>query len=294
MLFLAALIGGWGVFALHTTLGFGGASGEQLFQDVIYNMLMLGASLAVLARGVFLREDRVAWLAMGTGLLSWSLGELYYSLLIEGTSREAGGSVTFADVLFLGMYPCFYVALGLLARPRLRGMRMAMWLDGLIAGLAAASVGAALILPPILDSATGVHSSIVVSIAYPIGDLLLDDVRGRRAWHDRLASGKPVAADRREHARQRNRRLDLSLSDGHRLLRFGDVARMPVAACGDHARDRRLDALGARAPPRQHEGLADDVGAGARPAQRVGGARLRQSRLRGSRFRRWSSPPRPC
>src|SRR5579872_3335794 len=100
-LFLAALIGGWGVFALHTTLGFGGASGEQLFQDVIYNVLMLGASIGVLARGAFVREDRAAWLVMGAGLLSWSLGELYYSLLIEGTSREAGGSVTFADVLYL-------------------------------------------------------------------------------------------------------------------------------------------------------------------------------------------------
>jgi two-component system, cell cycle response regulator len=172
-LFLAVLIGGLGVFALHTTLGFGGAGGEGLFQDGIYNVLMLGASLAVLARGALVREDRSAWLAMGAGLLSWSLGELYYSLLIEGTSREAGGSVSFADVLYLGMYPCFYVGLGLLARSRLRGMRIAMWLDGLIAGLGAASVGAALILPPILDAATGAHSSIVVSIAYPIGDVLL-------------------------------------------------------------------------------------------------------------------------
>ena len=161
------------MFALHTTLGFGGANREELFQDGIYNVLMLSASLIVLARGAFAREDRAAWLVMGAGLLSWSLGELYYSLAIEGTSRESGGSVSFADVLYLAMYPCFYVALGLLARKRLRGMRVAMWLDGLIAGLGAASVGAALILPPILDSATGVHSSIAVSLAYPIGDVLL-------------------------------------------------------------------------------------------------------------------------
>jgi diguanylate cyclase (GGDEF)-like protein len=161
------------VFVLHTTVGFGGPGADELFQDGIYNMLMLGASLVVLARGVLVREDRAAWLTMGAGLLSWSLGELYYSLAIEGTSRESGGSVSLADPLYLAMYPCFYVALGLLARSRLRGMGIAMWLDGLIAGLGAASVAAALILPPILHSATGSHSSVVVSLAYPLGDVLL-------------------------------------------------------------------------------------------------------------------------
>jgi two-component system cell cycle response regulator len=161
------------VFALHTTLGFGGPGGEDLFQDWIYNVLLLGSALVVLARGALVREDRAAWLTMGAGLLFWSLGELYYSLFIEGTSTEAGGSVSFADVLFLAMYPCFYVALGLLARRHLRDLRVGMWLDGIIAGLGAASIAAALILPPVLSGATGEHSSIVVSLAYPIGDVLL-------------------------------------------------------------------------------------------------------------------------
>ncbi len=172
-LVLATLMGGLGVFALHTIFGFGGPGGEGLFQDDIYNVLMLGSGLVVLARGALVREERAAWLTMGAGLLSWGLGELYYSLLIEGTSAEAGGSVSGADVLYLTMYPCFYVALGLLARRYLRDLRVSMWLDGLIAGLGAACVAAALVLPPILHKATGVHSSIVVSLAYPIGDLLL-------------------------------------------------------------------------------------------------------------------------
>jgi diguanylate cyclase (GGDEF)-like protein len=172
-LLLAALIGGLGVFALHNTLDFGGEALNGVFADGIYNVLMLGSALAVLARGATAGEERAAWLAMGAGLLFWSLGELYYSLLIEGTSAEAGGSVSPADALYLAMYPCFYVALALLARNHLRDKRVGMWLDGLIAGLGAASVAAALILPPILRHATGAHSSIVVSLAYPIGDLLL-------------------------------------------------------------------------------------------------------------------------
>lgn len=173
-LYLSALIGGLGLLVLHTTLGFGGRELDGLIDDGVYNALMLGSAGAVLARGLLVGgEDRVAWLAMGAGLLSWSLGELYYSLLIEGTSAEAGGSVTPADVLYLAMYPCFYVAVVMLARRQLRDARTGMWLDGVIAGLGAASVAAALILPPIIDNATGTHSSLAVSLAYPIGDLLL-------------------------------------------------------------------------------------------------------------------------
>lgn len=173
-LYLSILIGGLGTLALHTTLGFGGATLNDFFDDGVYNALILGAAAAVLARGVLVHnEERVAWLMMGVGLLSWSLGELYYSLLIEGTSAEAGGSVTPADGMYLAMYPCFYVAVVLLARRHLRQARAGMWLDGAIAGLGAASVTAALILPPILHQATGAHGSVIVSMVYPIGDLLL-------------------------------------------------------------------------------------------------------------------------
>jgi two-component system cell cycle response regulator len=173
ILFLASLMGGLGVLVLHTTLGFGGHKDEGLFEDGIYNILMFGSALAVLTRGALVRDERAAWLTMGAGLLLWCAGEMYYSLVIEGTSGEAGGRVSPADVLYLAMYPCFYVALGLLARRRLRNLRIGMWLDGVIAALGAASVATALILPPILAGATGTHSSIVVSLAYPIGDLLL-------------------------------------------------------------------------------------------------------------------------
>jgi two-component system cell cycle response regulator len=170
---LASLIGGLGVLALHTTLGLGGQRLDGLFDDDIYNALMLGATFAVIARGILIKKQRAAWLTMGVGMLSWSVGELYYSLFIEGTSVEAGGSVSPADAFFLTMYPCFYVALGLLVKEHLRDLRIGIWLDGLIAGLAAATISAALILPPILDHASGDLGSLAVSLAYPVGDMLL-------------------------------------------------------------------------------------------------------------------------
>jgi two-component system cell cycle response regulator len=169
---LALLVGGLGVLALHTLAGVGGQRRDDVFDEGIYGVLMGGAALSVLARGVLVRAQRAAWLTLGVGLLCWCLGDLYYALFVAG-SRAAGGSVSPADALYLVFYPCCYVALVLLMGAHLRELRIGMWLDGLIGGLAAAAVGAAVILPPILTGAHGDAASMAVALAYPTGDLLL-------------------------------------------------------------------------------------------------------------------------
>jgi two-component system, cell cycle response regulator len=171
MLFLASLIGGVGVLVLHLTVGFGGPRTNELFDDYVYNALMFGAALAVIARAVTVTSQRAAWLAMGAGLLCWSLGELYFTLFLRGGAQASG--ISPADVLYLAMYPCMYVALTLLVGAHLHELRVSMWLDGLIAGLAAATLAAAIVLPPIVDGATGDVASVAVALAYPIGDILL-------------------------------------------------------------------------------------------------------------------------
>jgi diguanylate cyclase (GGDEF)-like protein len=171
-LLLAFLLGGLGVLGLHMTLGLGGHSTNGLIDDDIYDVLMFGAAFAVIARGIAVKAQRAAWLAMGAGLLCWSLGELYYTLFVEGTGT-AGGLVSPADGLYLAMYPCLYVALTLLLGAHLRELRVSMWLDGLIGGLGAATLGAAVVLPPIIEGAHGDVGTVAVTLAYPIGDLLL-------------------------------------------------------------------------------------------------------------------------
>jgi diguanylate cyclase (GGDEF)-like protein len=171
-LFLAFLLGGLGVLVLHTTVSLGGHRADGLIDDGIYNALMFGAAFAVIARGIIVKAQRAAWLVMGVGVLFWSLGELYFTLFLEGPG-STGGSVSPADGLFLAMYPCMYIALMLLVGSHLRELRISIWLDGLIAGLAAAALAAALVLPPIIASASGDVTSVAVSLAYPIGDILL-------------------------------------------------------------------------------------------------------------------------
>jgi two-component system, cell cycle response regulator len=172
MLFLASLLGGVGVLVLHLTVGLGGPRTNELFDDGIYNVLMFGAAFAVIVRAIAVKAQRAAWLAMGAGLLCWCLGELYFTLFLEGPGA-AGSGISPADGLYLAMYPCMYAALTLLVGAHLRELRISMWLDGLIAGLAAATLAAAVVLPPIVDSATGDTASVVVALAYPIGDMLL-------------------------------------------------------------------------------------------------------------------------
>jgi diguanylate cyclase (GGDEF)-like protein len=169
---LALLVGGLGVLTLHTLAGMGGVPHGGIFDHTIYGLLMVASAGTVLARGLVVRAQRSAWLTMGAGLACWCLGDLYYALFVEGPGA-AGGSISPADALYLAFYPCCYVALVLLLGAHLRELRIGMWLDGLIGGLAAAAVGAAVVLPPILHGAHGDAASLGVALAYPIGDLLL-------------------------------------------------------------------------------------------------------------------------
>lgn len=160
------------MLALHMTVQLGGHSANGPIDDGIYDVLMFGAAFAVIARAIAFKEQRAAWLAIGAGLLCWSLGELYFTLFVESSGAFAG-SVSPADGLYLAMYPCLYVAIMLLLRAHLHELRVSLWLDGLIAGLAAATLAAAVVLPPIIDQTHGDVASVAVSLAYPIGDLLL-------------------------------------------------------------------------------------------------------------------------
>jgi two-component system, cell cycle response regulator len=171
-LLLAFLLGGLGVLVLHMTADLGGHGADGPIDDGVYDVLMFGAAVAVIGRGIAFRAQRAAWLTMGAGLLCWSLGELYFTLFVEG-SGIGTGSISPADGLYLAMYPCLYVAIMLLLGAHMRELRVSLWLDGLIAGLAAATLAAAVVLPPIVDHTHGDVASVAISLAYPIGDLLL-------------------------------------------------------------------------------------------------------------------------
>jgi hypothetical protein len=107
---------------------------------------IIGSALCIL-RGFVGRHRswnaRLVPILLGLGFMSWSLGDLV--LAIHGE----GGAVTplLTNVFYLCFYPLAYVGVMLLVQVNARRLTAESWLDGIIAGLGAASCSTACCIP---------------------------------------------------------------------------------------------------------------------------------------------------
>jgi diguanylate cyclase (GGDEF)-like protein len=160
-----------------------------------------GATVLCLARGALVRRERWAWLCIGVGLAVWLSGNVVWWAWVRVHAPDAYPSV--ADALWLGFYPFFYIGLVLLVRQRVVRFHPSIWLDGVVGGLGAAAVSAALAFETILAATGGTAAAVMTNLAYPIADLLLVVMivgvfallgwRPERAWW-LLATGMAVFA----------------------------------------------------------------------------------------------------
>jgi diguanylate cyclase (GGDEF)-like protein len=168
----AALILGWLAFSLHAATGFGGSAAETLFGTWVYDALMLGAAASCLVRAAIVRRERLAWVLLGAGLVTWTAGEIFYSAAFAGSETVPIPSL--ADAGYLAFYPLAYISLIVLMRERIGSFPATRWLDGLIVGSAVAALAAALALGPIVDASSDDSTlAVVTNLAYPIADLTL-------------------------------------------------------------------------------------------------------------------------
>jgi diguanylate cyclase (GGDEF)-like protein len=135
----------------------------------LYTALELGAALFCLTRPIVNAQNRAAWIAVGLGILSFAIGDIYFSFWLAELDPPPYPS--FADLGYLGLYPLIYLGLGLLLRNRTLEANRSFWLDGTIAGLTVAAVGAALLFNTIVDTTGGDFWTIVTNLSYPLGDL---------------------------------------------------------------------------------------------------------------------------
>jgi two-component system cell cycle response regulator len=196
----ASLVGGigWLVFAVHALVAREWAFG--LFNDWVYDGLLIFAFVACAVRAAGVTEERAAWAALALGVGSWTAGDVYYSVAFA-----SGSDVPFpswADVGYLGFYPCVFVALFLLMRSRVTRLSRSVWVDALIAGFGAAALAASVLVDVVLKATDGTMAAVATNLAYPVGDCLLaamvvgvfvvTNLRPGRAW-SLLGAGLIVA-----------------------------------------------------------------------------------------------------
>jgi len=140
---------------------------SAFFSVWVYIGLMVLACVISGSRAVTVQSERSAWTAITLALVSWTIGEFWYAALEPETYPSV------ADAGYIGFYPLLYIGIVLLLRSRVRSVGGTLWLDGVTAALAAAAVGAAVLVELVLESTGGSVATVVTNLAYPLGDLLL-------------------------------------------------------------------------------------------------------------------------
>jgi two-component system, cell cycle response regulator len=164
------LLGLCALFALYVSwlvVEPGGSSGSAKY---LYNVLLVGCAYVCLKSPHRNGMERAAWLCLGTTLCLWAAGDFYYSVFLWDATATPP---TVTDWLWFASYPFLYASIALLVRARTAHLERSLWLDALLAALAVAAIGAALLFGPVLETTGGSAGMAAMNIAYPLADALL-------------------------------------------------------------------------------------------------------------------------
>ncbi len=159
----------FGLYLLHLGLGLGAPALNRVANTWIYDVLELSAALGCFLRAVWVRSERVAWSILALSILSFAIGDLCFDFVYNGNPPTP----SLADGFYLVFYPGCYAALLLLIKSRISTLNRGVWLDGLIAALASSAIASAFLIQVVLDHTGGRAITVIVDLAYPVGDVLL-------------------------------------------------------------------------------------------------------------------------
>jgi two-component system cell cycle response regulator len=164
------LLGGTAIVAIHDWLGVGGGL-HFAIGGPLYDAVVLGAGVACLVRASDYKRERGAWILIGLAILFWGAAEVYWTAVIDGNASAPYPSP--ADIGYLAFYPLAYAGLAMLVRARAHEMNWRLWMDGAIAALGTAALGAAFVFDFIAEKATGTTLQVITTLAYPLGDIAM-------------------------------------------------------------------------------------------------------------------------
>src|SRR5919201_1204172 len=165
------MLAGVSVHLLYTGTGVGGGLADAVVNRWGQNVFFAAAVALCGLRVRTASHARGAHLALTVGVALYAAGNLYYSAVLWTVQEPPFPSP--ADVGWLAFYVPAYVCLGLMVRDSVRRFHRSVWLDGLVATLAVAAAGAAVVVIPILRATEGTTAAVVTVAAYPLADLVL-------------------------------------------------------------------------------------------------------------------------
>jgi two-component system cell cycle response regulator len=154
----------------YTTFGIGRGRWDWVVSPWTPCVVFALCAAVSVARGLWDRRDRPAWFVLAIGLACYSLCQALVSL--DTPSAISKDFPAPPDVVAWGLHVSGLVAIGLLVRTQRRRSRADLWLDGVIGGLAAASIGVVVIFDLVIDPLASLAGS-PGNVVYVLGDLLV-------------------------------------------------------------------------------------------------------------------------
>jgi diguanylate cyclase (GGDEF)-like protein len=148
---------------------------DNVRDNLIGNAVLVLPTVAVLARGVHCRDDRLWSWFFAAGMTAFTAGNIVYVNYVQYLDPAPYPSV--ADLGYLGLYAPVAIGLVLFVRQGTTQLRRSMLLDGLVACLGAAAVAGAFVAAPLVAESTkssnGAWAQIAVGAAYPVADVVI-------------------------------------------------------------------------------------------------------------------------
>lgn len=151
-----------------------GESGLVWFSDVALTVTALLAGVIAFVAALRMKgRDRVSWMLIAAGTISWGLGMVawtYYELILGQETPFP----SLADLGYLGMIPLMFA--GLVSFPSGQtqgGERIKIGLDALLIMASIATVSWFAVLGPLYSQADATPAEKYIGLAYPAGDVIL-------------------------------------------------------------------------------------------------------------------------
>lgn len=162
----------------------GPAGYSRFWDDLVYNLILLGAAALAAARLAVPGVDRRRVGLLACAVASWAFGNLTWSIWVRRLDAPPYPSI--GDVGWLLFYlPATLGMARAFRQPGASRSRIVV-VDAVVAGFSVAAAAAMVVLGPVVESASGSGASIATNTAYPICDLvvlaLLLALAGLNGW----------------------------------------------------------------------------------------------------------------